>query len=150
MEKLNDSWKKEFTERIKLIAGENEAAFAKKAGLSDQLLRKYLKGSIPGSDQLLKIAKAAACSTDWLLTGKEYEHPSCPVKCDAEMIEICKDLKEILQSDDKETIEAIKSNIIAFKKSVHKDQTIDDLDKRLSHLENIMFRDPLTDFAGGG
>ena len=66
------------------------------------------------------------------------------------MIEICKDLKEILQSDDKETIEAIKSNIIAFKKSVHKDQTIDDLDKRLSHLENIMFRDPLTDFAGGG
>lgn len=108
------------------------------------------KDSRPSVDMLLRISRKFNVSLDWLLTGKETDQFSCPVKCDAELIEMCNDLKEILKSDDKETIEAIKSNIIAFKKSVRKDQTINNLDKRISHLENILFRDRRTDFAGGG
>ena len=37
------------------------------------MIRKYLKGSIPGADKLKLIADAVPCSVERLLTGKEPE-----------------------------------------------------------------------------
>ncbi len=67
---LKNSWKDEFIKRLNDIAGNNPAEFARKAGISDQLFRKYLKGSIPGCDKLLLISYVSGKSVDWLLTGK--------------------------------------------------------------------------------
>ena len=60
----------EIKDRIQEIAQPNPGAFAKKAGISDQLMRKYLKGSEPGADKIKKIAEAAGVNEKWLLSGK--------------------------------------------------------------------------------
>jgi len=52
------------------IGGEKVHAFAKRAGIRDSLLRKYLAGSVPGMDRAAAIAKAADMSLVWLATGE--------------------------------------------------------------------------------
>ncbi len=83
MTKINNSWRDGLTKRIRLLAGNNEAAFAKKAGIRDQTFRKYLSGSIPGGDKILLIARAGGVSTDWLLTGEE-EPSKIPIETEME------------------------------------------------------------------
>lgn len=121
MKKQNNSWKEELIDRIKLLAGENEAAFAKKAGIGDQAFRKYLKGSVPGGENILKIAVAGNRSTDWLLTGKEKLNISCPVNCDDEIRELCAEVKEIIKSKT-HWANSLESNIHSFKAGVDKDK----------------------------
>lgn len=66
-----------FIKRLNDIAKPNPYAFAKAAGLSDQKFRKYLVGTIPGSDALSQIARTAKVSMDWLVDGKEYKTDGC-------------------------------------------------------------------------
>ena len=35
------------------------------------MLRKYVTGSIPGADNLLKIARASGCTIDWIVSGEQ-------------------------------------------------------------------------------
>ncbi|MEI9410753.1 helix-turn-helix transcriptional regulator [Mesorhizobium salmacidum] len=56
-----------FPERLVLaMGGESPHAFAKRAGLSDSSFRQYLKGTMPGLDNLIAIAKTGGVSLDWL------------------------------------------------------------------------------------
>jgi len=71
--KNKNSFKTELTQRIVRLAGKNPAEFAKKVGCSDQLMRKYLKGSMPGADKIPQIANAGNISVNYLLTGQESE-----------------------------------------------------------------------------
>ncbi len=48
------------------------SAFARKVGLSEALIRKYLKGAEPGLGKANQIAMAANCSLEWLATGCGY------------------------------------------------------------------------------
>ena len=61
-----------FAARLKQIIGENSASgFAKKCGLAESMLRKYLLGdSVPGADKLVRIAQAAGVSLLWLAIGE--------------------------------------------------------------------------------
>lgn len=115
MKKLNHSWKDELTERIASLAGKNEAQFAKKAKISDQAFRKYLKGSVPGGENIKKIAEAGNVSTDWLLTGKE-KHAGSGFVCGwAEPIQdACKLVHKIMTSDNKFAKEALRTNLAIF------------------------------------
>lgn len=58
-------------ERIREIVSRqtSENSFAKKCGISPQLLRTYMSGSIPGADKLVAIAEAANVSLEWLALG---------------------------------------------------------------------------------
>ena len=61
-----------FTERLQgLLKGKSARAFAQKAGMVDSTLRNILNGALPRLDSLLRIAKAAEVSVEWLATGKE-------------------------------------------------------------------------------
>lgn len=62
-----------FGERLKkAMNGESNMAFAKKCGLSDTVIGKYLRGeSYPGIDKLPSISMACGRSIEWLLTGKD-------------------------------------------------------------------------------
>lgn len=61
----------DFTERLKIaLEGESLHAFAKRSGIGDSTLRKYLDGSEPGMDKLSRIAEAADVSLDWLIAGR--------------------------------------------------------------------------------
>lgn len=62
-----------FAERLQSLIGEGcISAFARKVGLSEALIRKYLKGAEPGLARANQIAMGANCSLEWLATGCGY------------------------------------------------------------------------------
>ena len=61
--------------RIKsLIGREPLAGFARRAGIRENLLRKYLAGSMPGLDKAAAIARAGEVTLDWLMDGEPQVH----------------------------------------------------------------------------
>lgn len=54
-----------------LIGEESVSSFARRAGISDSLLRKYLNGTQPGAENIGAIAKACGCTIDWIVTGEQ-------------------------------------------------------------------------------
>ncbi len=62
-----------FAERLQSLIGEmSVSAFARKVGLSEALIRKYLKGAEPGLARANQIAMGVNCSLEWLATGCGY------------------------------------------------------------------------------
>lgn len=62
-----------FAERLTTLIGEGSvSAFARKVGLSEALIRKYLKGAEPSLGKANQIAQGANCSLEWLATGCGY------------------------------------------------------------------------------
>ncbi len=63
---------KGFPARLEAALGEQSVyAFAKKSGITESLLRKYLAGaSQPGMDKLATIAQATGTRLDWLVLGE--------------------------------------------------------------------------------
>ncbi|MDB1109745.1 MULTISPECIES: XRE family transcriptional regulator [Pseudomonas] len=60
-----------FSERLReAIGAQSVLAFSKRCGISDSLVRKYLAGSLPGTDNLVVMAKAAGVSIAWLAAGE--------------------------------------------------------------------------------
>lgn len=66
-----------FSDRLMLLIQRERSknAFAKKCGISWQLLDKYLHGSTPGTKKLRAIAAATGVSTEWL-AGEDSNHNS--------------------------------------------------------------------------
>lgn len=66
----------DFIDRLRALIGEGSMhAFSARCGISDSLLRKYLAGSLPGLDNLIRIAAACGVSVGWLAAG-EGEGPA--------------------------------------------------------------------------
>ena len=58
-------------DRLKMIIGtESVASFARRSGVGESLLRKYLNGALPNSNNLVLLADAAGCHVDWLACGR--------------------------------------------------------------------------------
>jgi len=66
-----EAGKSELRDRVREVIGDEPvAAFARKCGFSETLVRKYLRGSLPSSENLTTIARVAGVTIDWLATGK--------------------------------------------------------------------------------
>lgn len=64
-----------FSERLREAIGpQSVLAFSKECGISDSLVRKYLGGSLPGTDNLVIMARAAKVSIAWLAAGEGEKH----------------------------------------------------------------------------
>lgn len=62
-----------FADRLReLIGGQPVSAFARRTGLSEGLIRKYLAGSEPSLSKANQIAREANCSLEWLATGAGF------------------------------------------------------------------------------
>lgn len=60
-----------FAQRLEIaMADQSALAFAKKCGISDSLVRKYLHGSLPGLAKLVVLAKVGNVRVGWLATGE--------------------------------------------------------------------------------
>lgn len=69
-----------FAERLDTLRGEaSVSAFARKVGLSESLIRKYLKGSEPSLSRADQIARRANVSLEWLATGCGYMYRQAEV-----------------------------------------------------------------------
>lgn len=61
----------ELAERIKSLVGdESQAAFARRSGVGESLLRQYFAGTEPSASRLVRLADAANVSIEWLATGR--------------------------------------------------------------------------------
>ncbi|MFZ5510870.1 helix-turn-helix domain-containing protein [Thermomonas sp.] len=61
----------ELKDRIRAIIGSDSiAAFARRCGFDETLVRKYLKGSQPSARNLAIMAHVAGVTIDWLATGQ--------------------------------------------------------------------------------
>ena len=61
----------ELKDRIReIIDGEAVAAFARRCGITESLVRKYLSGSQPSVENLVLLASTAGVSVEWLATGR--------------------------------------------------------------------------------
>lgn len=58
------------TRLLETIGDESVASFAKRSGVGESLLRKYLSGSQPSAENLLKLADAGAVNVAWLIDGR--------------------------------------------------------------------------------
>lgn len=66
-----DALKSGFSARLRTLVGDRSVAeFARKCGLGDSLVRKYLDGAEPGLDKVIQIWNATSCSLEWLVTGE--------------------------------------------------------------------------------
>ena len=96
--KNNLGWDNEgFMVRLNAIAKPNPSAFARAAKLTDQSFRKYLSGSIPGSDVLAQIAKTAGVSIEWLVWGENERVQKSPQP--SHIQKECDKVAKILTSD---------------------------------------------------
>lgn len=76
-ESAGDLESAKFSERLRQAIGDQSVlAFAKKCGISDSLIRKYLSDSLPGMDNLVTLAQVAGVSIAWLATGEGQMAPS--------------------------------------------------------------------------
>jgi transcriptional regulator with XRE-family HTH domain len=64
-----------FADRLRALIGDSSvSAFARKAGLGEGLIRRYLSGSEPSLSKAEKISRAANCSLEWLATGANFRY----------------------------------------------------------------------------
>lgn len=53
-----------------VIGSESVAAFARRSGVGESVLRKYLDGAQPNANSVLLMCDAGGCTTDWLIAGR--------------------------------------------------------------------------------
>ncbi|SHO58695.1 hypothetical protein [Vibrio quintilis] len=64
----------QFKDRLRDVMGdESVRSFSKRCGISESVIRKYLKGSYPVMDKLPRIAEATGMSMGWLISGCESD-----------------------------------------------------------------------------
>jgi len=69
-----------FATRLRiLVAPSTVSAFARKVGLNESLIRKYLKGSEPSLSRADQIARKVNVSLEWLATGCGYQYRQAEV-----------------------------------------------------------------------
>ena len=62
--------------RLRLLMGDrNRSQFARDCEMSEATLRSYLNGTVPGTDMLVRIARACGASVEWLATGEGVPYP---------------------------------------------------------------------------
>lgn len=65
-----------FAQRIEIaLSGEKPGSFAKRTGIGDSTIRRYLAGTMPGVDKLLELATALDVTLDWLAAERGPMRP---------------------------------------------------------------------------
>lgn len=88
----------EFADRLRVLIGNSTvSAFARKVGMSESLIRKYLKGSDPSLSRAGQIARKTEVELDWLAFGQgEPKRRSYSV--DSGALNIAQKIKRLINS----------------------------------------------------
>lgn len=62
-----------------LIGDESHSSFARRCGVGETTLRKYLDGADPSTKRLIAMAEAGRCTVEWLATGRGPKKHGAPV-----------------------------------------------------------------------
>lgn len=86
----------ELSERLLALQDNlGDTAFARKCNVPLGTMRKYLTGSVPGMDNLIKIAQGNEVSIDWLATGKGKRSTLPEAKKIKSMGELMRESKQV-------------------------------------------------------
>jgi len=70
-EVLEHSSEETLASRLREVIGsESVASFARRSGVGESVLRKYLDGAQPNANSVLLMSDAGGCTTDWLIAGR--------------------------------------------------------------------------------
>ena len=84
----NPSTDEALADRLQMIIGsESVASFARRCGVGESLLRKYLNGALPNSKNLVLLADAGGCYVDWLASGRPPRMRADPAASTAQVDE---------------------------------------------------------------
>ena len=133
----------DFGIRLKTLIGDSSvSAFARKVGLSESLIRKYIKGSEPSLSRAYQIAKKTNVSLEWLALGtNSAENSNSPV--DRVAIALALNVVNSISEDNKARITELERTTQVL--SVYKflvtnkrpDGELDELSGRLFHADAI-------------
>lgn len=163
MNNIDDKSHDGFCDRLKgLIGHRGVRYFARKCGISEGALRRYLASGEPTRPVLIKIAEAAEVSLEWLITGNSNMHPSffdaisgkAAIEMDINKINYDITIEDFPQFPEKPTQEEIQlwleTIIVGYNKrtvnianKLYKENSIikqenEDLHNRLKRLEEIV------------
>lgn len=123
-----------FASRLKQFVGDREnAMFGEKIGVSGEMVKKYLCGSLPRPDVLYEISKTTGKSMEWFITGEEKHQDACPINCDEKMMGLCSEVKNVMSSGTRYS-RALNENIHAFNTAVEELKKAD-ADRNLMRME---------------
>jgi transcriptional regulator with XRE-family HTH domain len=141
---------KRLKELIKSRLKITQKAFADKIGVDEGYLSMVLHGkSGPSADMIAGIFLEYGEHLNWLLTGQwpcaapevaDERECICSTFSD-EIKKACRDVKEILDSDDQVAALALRTNIAAFKDSVERKEEIRKLKEEVKNLKKILQAD---------
>lgn len=141
---------------LEVLGGEKTYSFAKKSGITESLLRKYLTGdSLPGLDRLIIIAEKGKVNIEWLATGEGPKEKGSPKEALAPIVREEHDLyrvkniteiqelfgksvgylREIFDSNDPIFISAIQANLHSFSRAIRREKEISQLSEKINDLE---------------
>jgi transcriptional regulator with XRE-family HTH domain len=109
--------------------------FADKIGVSYDAVRQWCIGeNLPDGKRLLSISEKFGVSLDWLLTGKDAG-AKFMATWPEDIVRACRDLKELIESNDAAILPALQTGLVAFRESVRRKADYDSLKKRLDSVE---------------
>ena len=92
-----------FAARLRiLVADSSVSAFARKVGLSESLIRKYLNGTEPSLSRADLIARRVNVSLEWLATGCGYQYRQAEVVDEAALMVANQIAQQLLSADARE------------------------------------------------
>ncbi|EKP2867478.1 helix-turn-helix transcriptional regulator [Escherichia coli] len=140
-----------FGERLeKAMGGLNKSEIARRSGLSEASVRKYLRGdSYPTIDSAARVADACGVSLMWLLTGEQpqgddsnnYENIELKFDCDDDSVALIVSLLGFVSSKDRKAL-AIAASEIGVKGILNRLATSVETDIE-TVIRNLNIRDSL-------
>ncbi|EFE7550139.1 TPA: helix-turn-helix transcriptional regulator [Escherichia coli] len=140
-----------FGERLeKAMGGLNKSEIARRSGLSEASVRKYLRGdSYPTIDSAARVADACGVSLMWLLTGEQpqgddsnnYENTEPKFDCDDDSVALIVSLLGFVSSKDRKAL-AIAASEIGVKGILNRLATSVETDIE-TVIRNLNIRDSL-------
>jgi len=92
-----------FAARLRILVAESSvSAFARKVGLSESLIRKYLNGTEPSLSRADLIARRVNVSLEWLATGCGYQYRQAEVVDEAALMVANQIAQQLLSADARE------------------------------------------------
>ncbi len=125
-----------FHDRLFSLVGDDIRGWARRLGVTPATItNRWLRGSYPTADKLIKIADHANIDFNWLLTGiSESAAGSCIMPPGSD--EFCSMLRDILsQNTDEQIKSALRTNLVAFKNSADKDREAIEKAKKMTEME---------------
>jgi len=111
--------------------GEREKAlFAKKIGVSPWMISKYLAGTLPNSQILLRISRITGRSMEWFLTGEEAKYETSDPDLET--------AREILSCGDEAIIRSFRERLRDYGIAIERKRRMDALEARVEELKKLI------------